>query len=68
MIGFTLRPHEDELLYSIIARHGTLIRRTDATDLTAQVRAAAGGSEATVTFVRDGETQTVEVTLGELAP
>lgn len=35
MIGFTLRPHEDELLYSIIARHGTLIRRTDATDLTA---------------------------------
>ena len=39
---------------------------TDATDLTAQVRAAAAGSEATVTFVRDGETQTVEVTLGEL--
>ena len=39
---------------------------TDATDLTAQVRAAAAGSDATVTFVRDGETQTVEVTLGEL--
>ena len=39
---------------------------TDATDLTAQVRAAAAGSEATVTFVRDGETQTLEVTLGEL--
>ena len=40
---------------------------TDATDLTAQVRAAAAGSDATVTFVRDGETQTVDVTLGELA-
>ncbi len=39
---------------------------TDATDLTAQVRAAAAGSEATVTFVRDGKTQTVDVTLGEL--
>ncbi|MAP63723.1 MAG: serine protease [Microbacterium sp.] len=39
---------------------------TDATDLTAQVRAAAAGSDATVTFVRDGQTQTVEVTLGEL--
>ena len=41
---------------------------TDATDLTAQVRAAAAGSDATVTFVRDGKTQTAEVTLGELAP
>jgi putative serine protease PepD len=41
---------------------------TDATDLTAQVRAAAAGSDATVTFVRDGKTQTVDVTLGELAP
>ena len=41
---------------------------TDATDLTAQVRAAAAGSEASVTFVRDGKTQTVEVTLGELVP
>ncbi|SFS07924.1 putative serine protease PepD [Microbacterium sp. cf046] len=40
---------------------------TDATDLTAQVRAAAAGSDATVTFVRDGETKTVDVTLGELA-
>jgi putative serine protease PepD len=39
---------------------------TDATDLTAQVRAAAAGSDATVTFVRDGKTQTVDVTLGEL--
>ncbi|MDZ8202115.1 trypsin-like peptidase domain-containing protein [Microbacterium sp. SSW1-59] len=39
---------------------------TDATDLTAQVRAAAAGSAATVTFVRDGETRSVEVTLGEL--
>ena len=39
---------------------------TDATDLTAQVRAAAAGSDATVTFVRNGKTQTVDVTLGEL--
>ncbi|MFB7891517.1 S1C family serine protease [Microbacterium sp. NPDC056044] len=39
---------------------------TDATDLTAQVRAAAAGSKAEVTYVRDGKTQTVEVTLGSL--
>ncbi len=39
---------------------------TDATDLTAQVRAAAAGSEATITYVRDGETRTVDVTLGAL--
>ncbi|MGN8553669.1 UNVERIFIED_CONTAM: trypsin-like peptidase domain-containing protein [Microbacterium sp. SLM126] len=41
---------------------------TDSVDLTAQVRAAAGGSDATVTFVRDGETKTVDVTLGTLEP
>ena len=41
---------------------------TDATDLTAQVRAAAAGSDATVTFVRDGEARTIDVTLGELVP
>jgi len=39
---------------------------TDATDLTAQVRAAAAGSDATLTFVRDGESQSIDVTLGEL--
>ncbi len=39
---------------------------TDSIDLTAQVRAAAAGSDATVTFVRDGETQSVDVTLGAL--
>ena len=39
---------------------------TDATDLTAQVRAAAAGSKAEVTYVRDGKTQTAEVTLGSL--
>jgi putative serine protease PepD len=39
---------------------------TDATDLTAQVRAAAAGSDAEVTYVRDGKTQTVKVTLGTL--
>ncbi|GAA4767083.1 S1C family serine protease [Microbacterium gilvum] len=38
----------------------------DAIDLTAQVRAAAAGSEATVTFVRDGEERTATVTLGTL--
>ncbi len=41
---------------------------TDATDLTAQVRAKAAGSTATVTYVRDGRTQTADVTLGELTP
>ena len=41
---------------------------TDSVDLTAQVRAAAGGSEATITYVRDGETKTVDVTLGTLEP
>ncbi|MGO2745821.1 S1C family serine protease [Microbacterium sp.] len=40
---------------------------TGATDLTAQVRAAAAGSEATVTYVRDGKSYEVTVTLGELA-
>jgi putative serine protease PepD len=37
-----------------------------AVDLTAQVRAVAGGSDATVTYVRGGETRTVDVTLGQL--
>ncbi|PJJ62344.1 S1C family serine protease [Compostimonas suwonensis] len=40
---------------------------TDSIDLTAQVRYLAAGSEADVTFVRDGKTQTVTVTLGEFA-
>lgn len=39
---------------------------TDSVDLTAQVRAAAAGSDATVTFVRGDKTQTVDVVLGEL--
>jgi putative serine protease PepD len=39
---------------------------TDATDLTAQVRAAAGDSDATLTYVRDGESHTIELTLGTL--
>ncbi|WP_405375610.1 MULTISPECIES: S1C family serine protease [unclassified Microbacterium] len=38
----------------------------DATDLTAQVRALAAGSDATVIYVRDGQTRTAQVTLGEL--
>ncbi len=37
---------------------------TDQTDLTAQVRALSGGSTADLTFTRDGESQTVSVTLG----
>jgi putative serine protease PepD len=39
---------------------------TDAIDLTAQVRAAAAGSTATVTYVRDGQSHTATVTLGSL--
>lgn len=39
---------------------------TGKTDLTAQVRALAAGTKATVTYVRDGETVDVTVTLGEL--
>ncbi|WP_258130835.1 S1C family serine protease [Microbacterium sp. MYb66] len=40
---------------------------TSATDLTAQVRAAAAGSDAKVTYVRGGKSYDIEVTLGELA-
>jgi len=39
---------------------------TGKTDLTAQVRALAAGSKATVTYVRDGKASEVDVTLGEL--
>ena len=39
---------------------------TDQVDLTAQVRALAGGSEATLTYVRGDREQTATVTLGEL--
>lgn len=39
---------------------------TNAIDLTAQVRAAAGGSEATLSYVRDGKTETAKLTLGTL--
>lgn len=37
---------------------------TGATDLTAQVRAQAGGSEVELTYLRGGEARTVSVTLG----
>ena len=40
---------------------------TDATDLTAQVRALAGGDSAPVTYTRDGQTKTATVTLGTLS-
>ncbi|WES65075.1 trypsin-like peptidase domain-containing protein [Microbacter sp. GSS18] len=39
---------------------------TDSVDLTAQVRAAAAGSDATVTYVRGDQSFTVDVTLGSL--
>jgi len=39
---------------------------TDATDLTAQVRAQAAGAKVDVTFIRDGQTKTATVTLGTL--
>ncbi len=40
---------------------------TSANDLTAQVRAVAAGSTATLTYVRDGSTSEADVTLGELS-
>lgn len=39
---------------------------TDANDLTAQVRVLAAGGEADLTYVRDGKSTTVSVTVGEL--
>jgi putative serine protease PepD len=39
---------------------------TDATDLTAQVRTLAAGDTADLTYVRDGQSVTVSVTVGEL--
>lgn len=39
---------------------------SNAVDATAQVRAAAGGSKATITYIRDGQTRTVDVTLGTM--
>jgi putative serine protease PepD len=39
---------------------------TDATDLTAQVRTLAAGDSAELTYVRDGKSVTVTVTVGEL--
>ena len=49
-----------------IVTHFNGVRVNDAIDLTAQVRAAAAGSDATVTYVRDGESHEVQVTLGAL--
>jgi len=40
---------------------------TSASDLTAQVRAAAAGSDAKVTYVRGGKQYEIEVTLGTLS-
>ena len=40
---------------------------TNATDLTAQVRSLSGGTEAAVTYVRNGQIKTTTVTLGTYA-
>jgi len=40
---------------------------TSATDLTAQIRAEAGGSTVTLTILRGGSEQDVDVTLGTLS-
>ena len=40
---------------------------TNATDLTAQVRALAGGAKASLTYERGGQTQQADVTLGTLS-
>ncbi|MET1020486.1 MAG: PDZ domain-containing protein, partial [Microterricola sp.] len=39
---------------------------TDANDLTAQVRTVEGGGDASLTYVRDGKSYDVDVTLGTL--
>lgn len=39
---------------------------TNRTDLTAQIRALAAGSDATLTYVRNGDVATADVTLGDL--
>ncbi|PJJ71646.1 putative serine protease PepD [Diaminobutyricimonas aerilata] len=39
---------------------------TGSSDLTAQVRTQPAGGKATITYVRDGRSDTVEVTLGQL--
>lgn len=41
---------------------------TSSVDLTAQVRAVPAESDAKITYVRDGETRTADVTLGTFAP
>jgi putative serine protease PepD len=40
------------------------IQITDQTDLTAQVRAQAGGAKTQLTYIRNGESTTLDVTLG----
>ncbi|PZF61449.1 serine protease [Curtobacterium sp. MCBD17_013] len=40
------------------------VQVTDGTDLTAQVRYLAGGAKTTVTYVRNGQSHTADVTLG----
>ena len=72
-----LRKMSEEATHNVMGQteaiqdnHGRLLTAlngipiTDQTDLTAQVRALAGGAEAELTFTRDGDSQTVTVTLG----
>jgi S1-C subfamily serine protease len=40
------------------------VQITDGTDLTAQVRYLAGGSKTSITYVRNGQSRTADVTLG----
>ena len=42
------------------------VKITGATDLTAQVRFLAAGASTSLTYVRDGKSSTVDVTLGTL--
>ncbi|MET0806274.1 MAG: PDZ domain-containing protein, partial [Lacisediminihabitans sp.] len=42
------------------------VKITGATDLTAQVRFLAAGASTSLTYVRDGKSSTVDVTLGAL--
>ncbi|MBP2437792.1 S1C family serine protease [Microbacterium amylolyticum] len=49
-----------------VITHFNGVRVSDAIDITAQVRAAAAGSEATVRYMRDGEEFETTVTLGAL--
>ena len=60
------RPRRPACRRATSSPSSTACRSPSATDLTAQVRVLAGGAKADLTYVRDGKTATVDVTLGEL--